>query len=295
MSDASPPSGEHTSPEGGEHRRGRRAAVLGSPIGHSKSPALHRAAYAGLGLRDWTYDAVEVAEAGLASFMGSLGPEWAGLSLTMPLKHAIIPLLGWLDPTASATASVNTVVLPGAPTFDGTVRGYNTDVAGIVAAVTPRLLAGEQPAAVVILGAGATARSAAAAAAELGAQRVSVVARRQSAAADVAAVAAALGCPAADAVDAGDPGVVRARVAQADLVVSTLPTSAAVFLADLRLSGGGVLLDVVYAPWPTALAAAWEGPVVPGSEMLLLQAAEQVRLMTGLDPDVDLMRQALSE
>ena len=88
----------------------------------------------------------------------------------------------------------------------------------------------------------------------------------------------------------------RAGVAGADVVISTLPASAAEFLSELRLAGGaGVLLDVVYAPWPTRLADAWDGPVVPGSEMLLLQAAEQVRLMTGLDPDVDLMRRALSE
>lgn len=294
MNDAAPSSADTQSSGGGGRRL--RAAVLGSPIAHSKSPALHRAAYRGLGLDRWSYDAIDVAEAGLAPFVAALGPEWAGLSLTMPLKQAVIPLLDWLDPPAMATSSVNTVVLPGAPTFDGTVRGYNTDVAGIVAAVAPHLPGGFAPASVAILGAGATARSAAAAAVDLGAESVLVMARRTAAAQEVAEVAEALGSVATRALGTSDAAAVRAGVAGADVVISTLPASAAEFLSELRLAGGaGVLLDVVYAPWPTRLAGAWDGPVVPGSEMLLLQAAEQVRLMTGLDPDVDLMRRALSE
>jgi shikimate dehydrogenase len=288
MNEAPPPDGP-LAPSGGDRRL--RAAVLGSPIAHSKSPALHRAAYAGLGV-DWAYDAIEVDEAALAAFMGGLGPEWAGLSLTMPLKQAVIPLVDWLDPRAAATAAVNTVVLPGAPTFDGTVRGYNTDVAGIVAAVQP-LLAG-RPDSVVILGSGATARSAAAAAVDLGATHVDVVARRRVAAEDVARIATDLGSPATSTLALSDRSAVQSCVAAADLVISTLPAGAGELVADVELAGDGVLLDVVYAPWPTALARSWDGPVAPGSEMLLLQAVAQVRLMTGLDPDVDLMRQALS-
>ncbi|MFI0432482.1 MAG: shikimate dehydrogenase, partial [Candidatus Nanopelagicales bacterium] len=283
MNDATPVDGA-PAPSTGDRRL--RAAVLGSPIAHSKSPALHRAAYAGLGL-DWAYDAVEVDEAGLAAFMGGLGPEWAGLSLTMPLKQTVIPLLDWLDPRAAASAAVNTVVLPGAPTFDGTVRGYNTDVEGIVAAVQPLLA--DRPESVVILGSGATARSAAAAAVDLGARHIDVVARRRAAAEDVARIAAELGSPATSALDLSDRSAVQSCFAAADLVISTLPAGAGESVADLELAGGGVLLDVVYAPWPTALARSWDGPVAPGSEMLLLQAVAQVRLMTGLDPDVDLM------
>lgn len=127
----------------------RRAAVLGSPIGHSLSPVLHRAAYAALGL-DWSYEAIDVDEAGLAGFLDGLDESWAGLSLTMPLKRTVIPLLHGLSPTAAAVDAVNTVLLHG----DGRRIGDNTDVAGMVAAL-PVVPAGEVPVErVAILGAG---------------------------------------------------------------------------------------------------------------------------------------------
>ncbi len=87
-----------------------RAAVLGRPIAHSLSPVLHRAAYAALGL-DWTYDAVEVGADGLPAFLEHLGDDWAGLSLTMPLKHAVLPLLATCSELATAVAAANTVVI----------------------------------------------------------------------------------------------------------------------------------------------------------------------------------------
>ena len=86
----------------------RRAAVLGSPIAHSLSPVLHRAAYAELGLDDWSYDRFEIDEAGLPGFVGGLDDSWAGLSLTMPLKRAIIPLLDGISDTAASVEAVNT-------------------------------------------------------------------------------------------------------------------------------------------------------------------------------------------
>ncbi|MEO7016805.1 MAG: shikimate dehydrogenase, partial [Leifsonia sp.] len=104
----------------------RKLAVLGSPIGHSKSPALHRAAYRALGL-DWEYDTADVTEETLADFLAGLGPEWRGLSLTMPLKQSVIPLLAEADHLAEQTGGANTVLLD-----DGVVRGFNTDVSGIV-------------------------------------------------------------------------------------------------------------------------------------------------------------------
>ena len=131
----------------------RRAAVLGSPIRHSLSPALHRAAYRGLGL-DWSYDAIEVDEPGLSAFLAGLGPEWAGLSLTMPLKEAVIPLLSEVDPEARSLRSVNTV-LPGSQGW----RGTNTDVYGITQSLLEKGL-DATPRSATILGAGATARSA---------------------------------------------------------------------------------------------------------------------------------------
>src|ERR1700722_10893361 len=135
-----------------------KAAVLGKPIAHSLSPALHRAAYRALGLTDWTYELVECDEAGLAGYLNSRGPEWAGLSLTMPLKRTVLPLLGHVDPLAAATGGANTVVFRA----DGRY-GYNTDVQGIVDALTEAGRAGPDntgpgstgPASVTIVGAGA--------------------------------------------------------------------------------------------------------------------------------------------
>ncbi|MGB8652666.1 MAG: shikimate dehydrogenase, partial [Mycobacteriales bacterium] len=137
-----------------------RAAVLGSPIGHSLSPVLHRAAYAALGLQDWTYDAIEVLPEGLASFLDGLGPEWAGLSLTMPLKQAVLPLLTSASELVGITGAANTVVLR-----DGERVGHNTDVEGMVAALREAGVASCDRAAVI--GAGATAASALAALHEL--------------------------------------------------------------------------------------------------------------------------------
>ena len=108
-----------------------KAAVLGKPIAHSLSPALHRAAYRELGFDDWTYDLVECDEAGLPAYIESRGREWAGLSLTMPLKRTVLPLLDHVDPMAAATGGANTVVFRP----DGRY-GYNTDVQGIVDALT---------------------------------------------------------------------------------------------------------------------------------------------------------------
>src|SRR5579859_5897576 len=99
-----------------------KAAVLGKPVGHSLSPALHGAAYGALGLADWSYQAIECDEAGLPGLLDSCGPGWAGLSLTMPLKRAVLPLLSRTDPIAELTGAANTVVFAG-----GSRHGYNTD------------------------------------------------------------------------------------------------------------------------------------------------------------------------
>jgi shikimate dehydrogenase len=259
-----------------------RAAVLGSPIAHSLSPALHRAAYAGLGLA-WTYEAVDVDAAALPGFLAALDDSWAGLSLTMPLKEAVIPLLSELDPEARTLRSVNTV-LP----VEGGWRGTNTDVYGITQALLEHGL-DTMPREAVVLGAGATARSAVAALLRLGAQRVVIAARRPEAAEELQGLAQAMGLPARTAGLDPDPALVRA-----DVLISTLPGSAAEQWAGLAGDGGGVLLDASYHPWPTPLAASWgSGRVASGRDMLLWQAVEQVRLMTGLEPDVAAMAAAL--
>src|ERR1700734_3918661 len=150
-----------------------KAAVLGKPIAHSLSPVLHRAAYQALGLTDWTYDLVECDEAGLADYVNSRGPQWAGLSLTMPLKRTVLPLLDHVDHLASATGGANTVVFRPEGRY-----GYNTDVRGIVDALTE---AGAPAAgSVTIIGAGATACSALAAVGEFGGAGADIVARDPS-------------------------------------------------------------------------------------------------------------------
>ncbi len=276
----------------------RRAAVLGSPVAHSLSPALHAAAYRSLGLREWTYEAVEVVEDDLAAFLDGLDHTWAGLSLTMPLKRAVLPLLDEVSPLAGLLGVVNTVTFAPAPGADPrwsdpglrTRRGDNTDVAGIVEAV--REAGAPDPAGgLVLLGAGATALSALAAGRDLGFSTATALVREPARTGDLVALGDRIGVPVRpvpldDAAEAATG---------ASLVVSTLPAGAA-DAVRLAPAPGAVLLDVVYDPWPTALAAAWQsdgGAVAPGARMLLHQAAAQVALMTGRTPDLAAMAAAL--
>jgi len=262
-----------------------KAAVLGSPVAHSLSPALHRAAYAGLGLDDWTYDAVECDEAALAAYVTSRGPEWAGLSLTMPLKRTVLPLLDHVDPLAVIAGGANTVVFRP----DGRY-GYNTDVQGIVDALTEAGAAA--PGSVTIIGAGATACSALAALAELGAAAADVMVRDPSRTADLLAAADRLHLsvrllPLTALPDAAP-----------ELLISTVPAGVADGYAErIRVTGRApaAVLDVVYAPWPTSLAQAATAAgaiVASGFAMLLHQAAAQVELMTGKPAPLEAMRAA---
>jgi shikimate dehydrogenase len=265
-----------------------KAAVLGSPIAHSLSPALHRAAYAELGLDDWTYEAIECDEAGLAGLVSSRGLDWVGLSLTMPLKRTVLPLLDYVDPVAVATGGANTVVFRPEGRY-----GYNTDVQGIVDALTEA--GAHAPGSVTILGAGATACSALAALPELGATAADIVLRDPARAEALLATADRLALkvrlrPFADLEK--DDAVVP------DLLISTVPAGAADRYAErtrLTRHAPAAVLDVVYAPWPTPLgeAAAAAGAVVAsGFAMLLHQAAAQVELMTGKPAPLEAMRAA---
>lgn len=285
----------------------RRAAVLGHPVAHSLSPRLHRAAYAALGLDGWRYDAVDVTEDALPGFVAALDDSWAGLSVTMPLKHAVMPLLDHVEPLAGVVGAVNTVLVqPGGRR--PVLTGANTDVHGIVAALAEGLAVRGQAATppaggrtAVVLGAGATAASALAALAELGCTTPVVLVRSVGRTGGLARAAHRMGVepvlrPLAEA---------SAALARADLVVSTLPPHAADGLAAEFAGGGagagaapGVLLDVAYDPRRTALAAAWQsagGVAVAGERMLLHQAVEQVRLMTGRPGPLDAMDAALGE
>jgi len=257
----------------GQHR----AAVLGSPIAHSLSPVLHRAAYAALGLDGWRYDRFEVDEVALPGFVDGLDPaQWAGLSLTMPLKRAILPLLDEVTPTAASVEAVNTVVF----TADRRRLGDNTDIPGMVAALRERGVTSVPSAAV--LGAGATASSALAALAQICRGEVTAYVRGPARAAEMRQWGERLGVSVhtADWTDA-------AKALGEPLVVNTTPAGAADHLADAVPDAPGALFDVLYDPWPTALAAAWSarsGAVVGGLDLLVHQAVLQVEQHTGRAP-----------
>jgi shikimate dehydrogenase len=253
----------------------RRLAVLGAPIAHSKSPGLHLAAYRRLGL-DWEYSAIELRGNELAEFVGGLDESWRGLSLTMPLKQDVLPLLDDVDELARLTGAANTVLLDG-----GTRRGFNTDVGGIVRALAA---AGcERIGRGVLIGGGATAASALAAMAEIGAREVRIFLRRQAAGAAIVALGREFGLT-VEVAQLAEFGAVT----NADLVVSTVPGGTDLGVAaSADLITSAVLLDVAYSPWPTRLAAQWleaGGTVVDGLGMLLHQALLQVRIFVNGDP-----------
>lgn len=227
------------------------------------------------------YDAVEVRPEGLAALLDGLGPEWVGLSLTMPLKQQVLPLLDTVSDLAVATGAANTVVL----SAQGRA-GDNTDVHGIVAALAEAGV--DRVERSVVVGAGATAASALAALERLGDPAPVVLVREPARAAGLLEAAARLGVD--PVVERLDPDV----LADAQVVVSTVPAGALDALAADLPRCPGVLLDVVYDPWPTALARAWAGPVVGGAAMLLHQAARQVELMTGHPAPLARMRAALA-
>jgi len=277
--------------------RADRLEVWGDPIDHSLSPVLHSAAYRRLGF-DWSYGRRRVDEDSFAGELAGLGPEFRGLSCTMPLKAAAYRAATWRDTRAEASGAVNTLLLQ-PTTAGGGLRGYNTDVGGIV-----RALADEGVTEVAdarIVGAGATATSALVAVAELGARDVEIVARRPAAAAPLEQLGERLGI-AVRAV----PLDARPHAAR-DVTVATLPGSAQLpdEVSAALAAGGGPLLDVVYGHGPTALTQAWSRAGLPwtdGLGMLLHQAALQIRIfatgdvdapLTAEDDVVDVMRRAL--
>jgi shikimate dehydrogenase len=264
----------------------RRAAVLGSPVAHSLSPVLHNAAYAALGLHGWKYEAIECDEAGLPGLLDSLGPDWAGLSLTMPLKRAVLRLLDRTQPLAGQVGGANTVVFG-----PGGRQGFNTDVPGMITALAEAGVT-EAPD-VLILGSGATACAALGALAGLGTRQAAVAVRDPATAGPLLAVAGRLGLTVALVPFGAEPGVPGRP-----LLISTVPSGAADSHAE-RIAAGTLVpravLDVVYHPWPTRLAAAAQEagvPVAGGFDLLLHQATGQVRLMTGREAPVEAMRAA---
>lgn len=261
----------------------RNAAVVGSPISHSLSPVLHRAAYRALGLDDWIYWGLEVNSDQLPAFVEGLDPTWVGLSLTMPLKEAVLDIADEVSWTAHVTTSANTLLLDGR-------HAHNTDVDGLRVALRRAGFDARPGFTGTIAGAGATARSAVAAMHQLGAGEVHLLARRPASAEPAVRAAELIG------VDLHVHPFDSTDHLEAELVVATVPSGVADHLAKRLPAAPGWLLDVVYSPWPTVIAGEWErrgGHIVSGLEMLLAQAERQVELMTGQPAPTDAMRAAM--
>ncbi len=265
-----------------------RCAVLGSPISHSLSPVLHRAAYAELGL-DWTYDAVEVRAEELATFLDRLDESWRGLSLTMPLKRAVMPLLDEVGDRAAQAAAANTLVLE-----DGRRVGHNTDVPGAAAAIRERTDA-VLPSAVVF-GGGATAGSTLLALADLGCTTIRVVVRDPGRVQETLDAAGRHPLQPMVEVITFRELAEQAGSLQPAIAVSTVPAEAQGESLLRVAATAEVVFDVVYDPWPTPLArlAASAGrTLVTGLDLLVHQAALQLQLMTGCaEVPVGVMRAA---
>lgn len=279
----------------GEHdgAGARRAGVVGSPVMHSLSPVLHRAAYEALGLTGWSYDRAEVARGDLARHVEALGPEWVGLSVTMPGKEEALDLADEASAEAVLAGAANTLVRRA-----GGWYADNTDVYGLATALT------EAGAGLVargtVLGGGATARSAVLALRRLGAREVDLLVRdqvRPETRTLLDRLATEQDAPRVRVRPLAD-GIPLDR-AEADVVVGTLPGGAPA--PPCRPAGGAapVVLDVAYAPWPGAMAVkvaratAGRVSVVRGTSMLLHQAVRQVELMTGGTPPTEVMAAAL--
>lgn len=247
--------------------------MLGSPIVHSRSPQLHLAAYRALGLTDWTYDRIECTAEELPALVAGLGPEWVGLSVTMPAKFAALRVAEERTSRAELVGSANTLVR--------TSRGWradNTDIDGIAGALTAAGVAVNRA---IVLGSGGTAPAAVAAMATIGAREVTIGARSAAKAGRLLEIAETLGM-AARHCPLDDPGL-GAAAERVDAAVTTLPVEVAAEYGA-ALASVPVLLDAIYDPWPTPLAAAVTaagGRVIGGLQMLLHQAFSQVEQFTG--------------
>lgn len=257
----------------------KKFAVLGSPIAHSRSPLIHNAAYRVLG-EDWTYEKHDVARGSLMKFIQTLGSAFTGFSVTMPLKENAFAFASELDEISKLTKASNTLVLT-----DGKWFGFNTDVFGITQAIRGKF-SGEIESSLII-GSGATAKSALVAISQLApGSKVVVFARNKSAAKSVVEFGKSLGLSVRRTL------FLTAHLASFDLVVSTLPGGALDDLAQkltLRTSyrPRGLLLDVAYDPWPSKIAELWTlrgGQVTSGKEMLIWQAIAQIRIFRHLNP-----------
>ncbi|WP_024796474.1 shikimate dehydrogenase [Tomitella biformata] len=271
---------------GGSSTGIRHAGVLGKPIAHSKSPLLHRAAYAALGLSGWTYERIECDADQLPALVSALSADWVGLSVTMPGKFAALEFATERTRRAELVGSANTLVR-----VDGGWRADCTDIDGVTGSLRELGVTGFVAGPPVVIGAGGTARPALAALAELGAEEVVIVSRDRDRAQGALECAGQAGLAARWIDFAATP--LAAACAGASVVISTVPAEAAAPHTE-SIAGARKLLDVIYDPWPTPLAVAVEGAggaVVGGLSMLLNQAYGQVEQFTGRPaPRVEMAR-----
>ena len=265
------------------NRASRKAGVLGSPIAHSRSPQLHLAAYRALGLDDWTYERIECGADELPVVVGGLDPQWVGVSVTMPGKFAALRFADEHTARAGLVGSANTLLRTA-----GGWRADNTDIDGVAGALGP--LAGRA----LVCGSGGTAPAAVVGLAELGVTGITVVARNPDKAARLVDLGAQIGV--ATRFCGLDSGGLADEVAAADVLVSTVPADVAARYAG-TFATIPVLLDAIYDPWPTPLAAAVAaagGRAISGLQMLLHQAFAQVEQFTGMPAPREAMACALA-
>ena len=272
----------------GEVLTTRQCAVLGSPIEHSLSPAIHKAAYAHLGL-DWSYGRYDVGADDLVDFVTELDDTWRGLSCTMPLKRAVVEL-GRPDEIVTLLGVGNTLVFDGHPSDAATTRVRNTDVLGLEAALREAGAAGSTSA--VIVGNGATARSAVAAVARLGVSQVTVLGRDARKTEALAVLGDRLGVDVQHRQLGGS-------VPESDIALSTVPAAAQADMAERIASAASIVFDAVYDPWPTPLAQAVAANgrtlLLNGLDLLAWQAVFQVELFTGQTVPVTVLLEAAHE
>jgi shikimate dehydrogenase len=267
----------------------RRLAVLGEPVAHSRSPAIHNAAFSALGMADeWSYEAIEVSSRDFDERVrGLVADGFVGANVTIPHKRAALELADQASERAEAIGAANTLSF-----VDGRVAADNTDAPGFLDSL-PDSPSGKR---VLVLGAGGSARAVIWALAREGAS-VEIWNRTAERARELAEE---FGADAIELEDGDLPSAGFDVIANATSVGLTASDEGSTDLEALHLDPGGfsdrqVVVDLVYGPTDTELARAARvqgARVVAGHEILVQQAALSFRIWTGVDPPIDVMRQA---
>jgi len=250
-----------------------KAAVLGSPIKHSLSPLLHNFAYRELGVLG-EYSKIEVGAGELSTFLASLDQSWNGFSLTMPLKEEIVNCVENVSALSKKIRSANTLFRR-----EREWQATTTDVAGFTHALLSH--SAEISGKVVIIGAGATARAAAASCDGI-ASHITIMARSSRGADEIF-----------ECVDSSEMEFVawgnQESIHDAQIIISTTPEGATDSLIEIFPERPqSIFFDVLYKPWPTQALAKWRensGYVIDGLDLLIHQAISQVEIFTGTQID----------